>query len=333
MSSGLAASARIALVHSPHAGSAGLADPEALLRAAGLSVVDAFPVTELDTRGPDELVARWKALGVAAVVAAGGDGSVGAVATLADLAGLPLGVLPLGTANDTARALLIPSDPLAAARLIANSLARGEEWLVDAGELAPSTHSAGGLFLHALTMGLNVEFAHLATDVAQRRRWGTFTYAASALESLSHYIPLPVTVEVEGLEGAEDDTAWTFTSQITLMAAVNLPVFGGRLGLRLPSVRDDDHLLDFLFFEAESVSTLQALAVAIEGFVTALARGGRATNAMQPSGLRWFRARSVSLTTPEIAGITLDGEVRGTTPATVRVAPRPARILAVRPTR
>lgn len=322
----------VALVYSPHAGSAARADPLDLLRAAGLNVVDALPIAQLDALGPERLLARWRDAGVAALVAAGGDGSVGAVATAADQAGLPLGILPLGTANDTARALGLPEDPATAARLIANALAHGQERLVDAGELAAAERAEGGLFLHALTLGLNVEFARLATDVAQRKRWGALTYAASAVESLSHYIPLPVTLAVEGMDGAAEGETWGLATQITLLAAVNLPVFGGRIGLRLPFVRDDDQLLDFLLFEAEAISSLSALRVAIEGFLGALARGGAGgQEQITPSGVRWFRARSVTITTPEPAGVTLDGEVRGLTPARVRVAPRPARILAERP--
>jgi diacylglycerol kinase (ATP) len=324
--------ARVALVYSPHAGSAHGADPLDLLQGAGLEVVDALPIAQLGTHAPAQIIARWQDLGAAAAIAAGGDGTVGAVANLTDHAGLPLGILPLGTANDTARALNLPEDPSTAARLITSLLARGKERQIDTGELIPENstdQAAGGIFLHALTLGLNVEFARLATDVARRKRWGAMTYAASAIESLSHYIPLPVTLAVEGMEGAAEGVLWSLETRVTLLAAVNLPVFGGRMGLRLPTVRDDDRLLDFLVFEAEAISSLQALGVAIEGFIGAVSRGGaRIPGEVTPTGLRWFRARAVTISTPEEAGITLDGEVRGLTPATVRVTPRRLRVLA-----
>src|SRR5947209_2587589 len=35
---------------------------------------------------------------------------------------------------------------------------------------------AGAAFLHAATLGMNVEFARLATDVARRERWGALNY-------------------------------------------------------------------------------------------------------------------------------------------------------------
>lgn len=167
------AAAPVALVYSPRAGSAAGVNPAALLLNAGLAVADRLPVARMNSLDPSRLVARWRSLGVRALVAAGGDGSVGAVATLANVANLPLGILPLGTANDIARALGIPEPPVEAARLIARLLTAGQERLIDAGELASSDSTAGtpgGRFLHALTLGLNVEFARLATDAGQRKR-------------------------------------------------------------------------------------------------------------------------------------------------------------------
>src|SRR5688500_14465540 len=51
------------------------------------------------------------------VVVAGGDGTVGAVAELAGRLGVPLGVIPAGTANDFVRANRLPLDPVEAAVL------------------------------------------------------------------------------------------------------------------------------------------------------------------------------------------------------------------------
>jgi diacylglycerol kinase (ATP) len=332
--------APVALVYSPHAGSAGRAEPVELLHGVGLSVADAIPIAQLAALDPAKLVERWRQTGVRAVVAAGGDGSVGTTATIAGQADLPLGILPLGTSNDVARALALPVDPTAAARLIAGCLASGEERLIDAGELVPTASAsasagsnvlAGGYFLHALTLGLNVEFARLATDINQRLRWGRLTYVASALESLSRLPSIPVTLTVEGLEGAADSAARTITANAALLTAINLPVFGGWMQLRLPTVREDDRLLDFILIEALAPLTGGYMAAALERLLTALTSGEREARSLEGGALpggRWFRARSVTITTPTPVEITLDGELRGRTPAAVRIAPRAARILA-----
>lgn len=360
----------VALVYSAHAGGASGGHPQTLLESAGLAVAVSLPVQSLDVGEP--LGQRWRDAGCVAAVAAGGDGTVGAVATHVARAGLPLGVLPMGTANDIARAMNIPLALGDAARVIA----AGALHPIDAGQVVPSQtapHSAarlsapspstleaaltddtatqpghggdgGAYFLHALTLGLNVEFARLATDVEQRRRWGRLTYIASAIESLERFQPVGVTLRFSGMAGAPEESVFVVQSETALLAAINLPVFGGRLGLRTPGVRTDDRLLDFILLEALEAGHARA---AFESALRALTRsaqalwaprGATASESMQehpvqsPAGValpgaRWFRARAAEIETERSAELTLDGELRGRTPAVARVAPRVIQII------
>jgi diacylglycerol kinase family enzyme len=107
----------IALVN-PAGGGAG-EDPRrrvaAALRAAGVAA-------EVETVRPDQLAARAKAAldaGARLVIAAGGDGTVGAVAGVLAGTDAVLGILPLGTLNHLARDLGIPFDLGEAAVVIA----------------------------------------------------------------------------------------------------------------------------------------------------------------------------------------------------------------------
>src|SRR5689334_15508150 len=68
---------------------------------------------------------------VGSVIIGGGDGTLNAAARGLLDTGLPLGILPLGTANDLARTLEIPSDLAAAARIIS----RGKRRPVDLGDV------------------------------------------------------------------------------------------------------------------------------------------------------------------------------------------------------
>lgn len=355
--SGGTARGPVALIASARAGSARGGHPQALLERAGVSVALSLPVNALDIREPQGQ--RWREAGCVAAVAAGGDGTVGAVATHAVAADLPLGILPLGTANDVARALGIPLAPADAAAVIA----QGEPRAIDAGQAIPartqphaaaqetapgpttltgalagesedSPASGAAYFLHALTLGLNVEFARLATDAEQRRQWGRLTYLASAIESLERLRPIAVKLSFSGMAGAAEEDIVVVQSETALFTAINLPVFGGRLGLRVPGVRTDDRLLDFIVIEApDPRGARAALEAALDGLTHAAQTLWAAQHpAAQPAGLalpgaRWFRARAVEIETEQPVELTLDGELRGRTPAVARVAPSAVRVI------
>src|SRR6516225_6183262 len=100
-------SQRVIVVHSPHSGrSSKLSEAITYLQQTGLEVVNTISIADLD-----DLPAQgttWKESGIDVAIAAGGDGLVGGVITHIAESGLSLGILPLGTSNDIARALHIP---------------------------------------------------------------------------------------------------------------------------------------------------------------------------------------------------------------------------------
>src|SRR5207302_2818005 len=100
----------------------------------------------------------------------------------------------------------------------AQVIARGGERLVDIGVAKPAQqaphlatkHQSGpllsqvapekhGFFAHALTIGVNVQFARLATNVVTRQRFGRLTYPLAALEVLRYHQSLDVEIHFEGL--------------------------------------------------------------------------------------------------------------------------------------
>jgi len=78
------------------------------------------------------------------LVAAGGDGTINAVAGVVRGTGTALGILPFGTLNHFAKDLRIPLDPVAAARVIAG----GKRVAVDVGEVN------GRCFINNASLGL-----------------------------------------------------------------------------------------------------------------------------------------------------------------------------------
>lgn len=139
------------------------------LTAGGLEVtVERFQ--SRDEVSPD-IVNR--ASGTDLVIVCGGDGTIASAAKGLLQTGLPMGVLPLGTANDLARTLGLPLDLAAAADVIV----RGRTQRIDMGEVN------GHAFFNVASLGLSADLARGLTG-ENKRRWGRLAYAFRALEVL-----------------------------------------------------------------------------------------------------------------------------------------------------
>ena len=99
-------------------------------------------------------------------VVGGGDGTLNAAADALVAARMPLGILPLGTANDLARTLGVPLDLAAACSVIGEGHLRS----IDLGKVN------GKLFFNVASIGLGVNVAHRLTGEI-KRRWGVLGYA------------------------------------------------------------------------------------------------------------------------------------------------------------
>ena len=162
------------IIVNAHAGTAagvdGADNLEAVFRSAGVEAqVIRFG------RGDDvkRIAADAAARSPAAVVAAGGDGTVNAVASVLAGTDIPLGVLPLGTLNHFAKDLQIPLGLEDAARTIA----AGHAVRVDVGQVN------GQVFINNSSLGL---YPHIVRDrEIQQRRLGRNKWAALVLASFS----------------------------------------------------------------------------------------------------------------------------------------------------
>ncbi len=173
--------------------------------------------------------------GAAVGAAAGGDGTVGAAASHVAHTDAVLAIIPLGTSNDVARSLLVPTNPMHAVRL----LNAGKISTADAGQVT-TPEGTSRLFVHAATVGLNVDFARLATTASLRDRFGRFTYAVAAARALRECTTFPCELRHPG--GVE-------RLQLVHLSIVNAPVFGGILGMRVAGGDVDDRALDVIAAE------------------------------------------------------------------------------------
>jgi len=283
-------------------------------------------------------------------ITAGGDGLVGGVIT-------HIAELPLGTSIDIARALHIPQDIGEAAHVIA----QGREQEVDIGMAQPAeqaTHpdspslSSQAFFAHALTVGVNVQFARIATNVATRKRFGRMTYPYAALKTAAARDALDVQLEFEGLampqatvspQGAVSPTlapSETLTSlrcRALQVAVINTPIFGGQREFAIAGSSFEDRLLDIVLLEHMDMGTLGKSIARYFGpkahAETPLATGERRTFTHHPAelsgipGIHHVQARGVTITTSaDPRDVTFDGEVRGQTPIYVHVADKRLRV-------
>lgn len=309
-----------------------------LLQQQGITVVETLPVHLLDGKPP--LARNWQASGIDQVIAAGGDGTIGAVATHIASSGLLLGILPLGTSNDFARSLHLPMGLRAACQTIA----AGRLLTVDVGCAQPALTAPYGLrnvqerhsvpetpegqrplhafFAHALTLGLNVNFARLATSATMRQRFGPLTYPVAALNTLSNAQPMKFTLTFQGPacslspEEVENEVEpdLPYHYEALQVAIINSPLFGGHFSFALAGVEMSDHLLDILIVEHfDPRQLLEAARAALKSDK----HGWREANSARFPGIRHVRARQITIETDEPVDVTLDGELRGRTPIVV----------------
>jgi diacylglycerol kinase (ATP) len=175
-------------------------------------------------------VAEAAASGAARIVAAGGAGSIAPVAAAAGRAGVPLAVVPVGTANDFARRMGIPESLTGACRLAVHgtklrSLELG--WMNDERP-----------FVNVASAGLPAPAADHAGS--WKGRLGPLAYAAGAVAAGLTAKPLACVVECDGVELLAGET-W----QVTVAAS---GAFGA--GAAVQEADPTDGVLDVVAVEA-----------------------------------------------------------------------------------
>jgi diacylglycerol kinase (ATP) len=349
---------RAIVIHSPHSGRAQqLAHALTLLEQVGIEIAQVTAINELDDLPPQG--ALWQESGIDIAVAAGGDGLVGGVINHVMESSLRVGILPLGTANDIARSLHIPLDLYRAATVIAS----GQVQEVDIGMARPAEqapHLASpkqsgpileqvptqkhGFFAHALTVGLNVQFARIATNVATRQRYGHMTYPFAALEVLRNHQALDVDLHFEGLSLPQqliptprtEEELTTLRCRALQVAVINAPIFGGQWQLAIPGASVRDQLLDIVVIQDIEFSKLSAIITHFfkESSSTSTPNEQENSFTRHPAdlsgipGIHHLRAHGATIiTNADPRDATLDGEVRGQTPMHVHMAERQLQVL------
>ncbi|KAA5973519.1 MULTISPECIES: lipid kinase [unclassified Pantoea] len=254
-----------------------------LLTQAGITLLQ--PAEE-ESRSYRELIAAY-APRIDAVIVGGGDGTLNAAAPGVMQTGLPLGILPLGTANDFARTLGIPATLEQAVQIITDGQLRA----VDLGEV--NQH----LFLNVSSIGFSAELARNLT-AESKKRWGVGGYALAALRLLRQSRPFSATLI------HEEQRMPIRTVQVSVG---NGRFYGGGMTVEARAAPDDG-LLDVYSLEVRHSWQLIAL-------LPFLRRGtqGRWRN------VRTFSTTALTIETRRPHYINADGEIIGQTPAHFRL--------------
>lgn len=263
-----------------------------ILSAGGIDLEDASTGNQENL---SELISR-RARDIDLVIIGGGDGTLNAAAAGLVFTGLPLGVLPLGTANDFARTLGIPPDPLQAAEIIA----KGKPKLIDLGEVN------GHLFFNVASIGFSAELAGELTEHA-KKRFGTLGYGIVAARILMRSRLFKAFVD-------HDDTTETIrTMQISVG---NGRHYGGGMTVEETATADDGWL-DVYSLEVDHWWRLLRL-------LPSLRRGTQG----QWDDVRAFKTTELTIRTSRPRPVNTDGELSTWTPAHFRIRPKSVLVYA-----
>lgn len=280
---------RILVVANPHGGRgvAGLDDGLDLLRDRGFRLDIHFPDDPcrigpvLETRGPT----------ADRIVVGGGDGTIHYnLPTLLSL-NKPVGLLPLGTANDLARSLAIPWSLTDACRVIAE----GTVARLDVARVNDIP------FVNVASLGLGPEVTR-RLDRRSKRRLGAFSYLIAAIGALRHGRPVKATMYLD--DGPAESV------HASHVAIGNGRFYGGALVVSQEATLADG-LLDVVWLRVVPRWQLVLVAPFLRWGIHRFWEGAVHR-----------RGRKVVLETKRRRSVTCDGELRTHTPCTIEVVPR-----------
>lgn len=224
------------------------------------------------------------------VIVGGGDGTLHAAVQHLVEPGLPIGIIPLGTANNLARTLGIPFDLEGACQVIAE----GHRRPIDLGRVNER------YFCTTASLGMSVQITEELTADA-KRKWGPVAYAMAATRVIRRAHPFHADIAWEG------GTRHTRTVQIVVG---NGHYYGAALSVAEDATIDDARL-DLYSLETWHWWELLKLAPSIK----------RGTHGKRRE-VETLRAPAFMIRTRRPMPIDLDGELGAETPAEFRVVPR-----------
>ena len=289
---------RFALVFNARAG---IARPRLLRDVLGQLQASGAVITPLITTSADDAAAQVREIaregGFDAVIAAGGDGTIRAVARGAAGTELPVGIIPLGTGNVMCYEIGLTPRP----RMIATTLLSGPQIPVEGGTVngAPFYLMVGAGFDGRIVGALNHR---------TKRLLGRLAYGGPIMRTLwAGPDRLQVTVD----DGAPLSASWVIVS--------NASRYGGSFTLTPQTTIAAPGLVAVIVTGGTRRALLKAS--------LALALGRLADKDKLPEGIRAVPCRRVLITSQNPVPVEIDGDEGGTTPLTIEAGGAPVRFI------
>lgn len=236
-----------------------------------------------------ELTRQAVAAGEKRIIAVGGDGTVNEVASALYGTGVVMGILPLGTGNDLARTLGLPTEPLEALDVVLNGQVRP----MDAGMANDC------FFINAAGYGFDVDVLQ-RVEKYKKRLNGMLPYLLGIAEALFHLRRLKLTLRRP--EGITETTGF-------ILVAANGRYLGGGMNAT-PQADPFDGLLDVcLVKDMPFYKFLPAIARFVKGAHLDLAE------------VDYFKVQELELSCPAGGPLDLDGELKSQPPVVFRALP------------
>ena len=233
-----------------------------------------------ETKGPHhatELARQAVEADFDLIIVAGGDGTLNQVINGLGEKRVPIGVLGLGTGNDFAAALQMPSDPVAAV----HQIMQGEIQKIDLCRVNQC------YFVSSAGVGFDGEVAFHVNQGFRRLR-GKAAYLCSVFKTLFSYQARRIILTVDGL-------VMEFNS--LLVAVTNSPTYGGGFKIN-PEARVNDGLFDVCAVQHMRIpEILCCLPLLIPGWHRNLKK------------VRMLKGRQITLESNRLFYYQLDGEV------------------------
>lgn len=262
-----------------------------------LGWISLFHITE-PKENTTRLVAHELTNGIDMVVAAGGDGTIAAVAAGMAHSHIPLGIIPTGTWNAIARNLQLPLNPIRAINLMTGKHNIKKLDLMEVGE---SLHAMN------LSMGISVSMIQ-STSREEKRKLGLIAYLTKLIKQAFGWQMHRYTIEADGVR---------YRGRAAEIFVANYGMVGFNALESVLNVKPDDGKVDLLLFRPGTILDIPSMLWQI-----VIRRQKQA-----PKYRLISAAKNISIRTKPLLTVQADGELIGKTPIKITVIPRAVRVI------